>query len=341
MMWVGSLGGMEQPLLERAELSFELIPAAAIRGKNPLAAIKSLWMLSRGYLASRNIIRRFGPTVLFVTGGYVSVPATLAAWRSGVPVLIYLPDIEPGLAVKFLARFASRVAVTAAETCAYFKEGLTVVTGYPVRPELEVAAKEGCAAKAGARRQLDLDDDLPVLLVFGGSRGARSINQAVSREIKAYLEVCQVVHISGTLDETWVRARRDELSPELQQRYRVFAYLHEDMIAALLSADLVISRAGASVMGEYPAIGLPSILVPLPIAGGHQALNAAYLARHQAAIVVEDGDLKLSLRETAIDLIKNKTRLEAMSQACSRLARPDAALRLAQEIVEVGTHGGN
>ena len=337
---------MEHALVERAGLTFESIAALGLRGKNPFASGQGLWALSQGYRQSGQIIRRFRPNALFVTGGYVCVPVTLAARQAGVPIIIYLPDIEPGLAIKFLARFAKRVAVTAHEAQQFFKPGLTVVTGYPVRDELFSPSFQGGGwgevreVKTAARRQLSLRDDLPVLMVFGGSRGARSINQAVTQQIEAYLQVSQVVHVMGTLDEAWVLARRAELSPDWQTRYRVSAYLHDEMVTALLAADLVISRAGASVLGEFPAAGLPAILVPYPYAGAHQNSNAAYLARHQAAMVINDADLNQHLRDMAIDLLTDRERLEAMRQASANLAKPEAATRLAQEIVEVKTAYG-
>jgi UDP-N-acetylglucosamine--N-acetylmuramyl-(pentapeptide) pyrophosphoryl-undecaprenol N-acetylglucosamine transferase len=332
---------MEQALVERAGLKFESISAVGLRGKNPAAALGSLWYLSQGYRQSRQILRRFQPDLLFITGGYVGVPVTLAAWQARVPVVIYLPDIKPGLAIKFLARFARQVAVTAPEAEQYFRPGLAVVTGYPVRPELFDPPFAGeDQAQATARRLLNLEEDLPVLIVFGGSRGARSINRAVTANLEAYLEVCQIVHISGTLDEAWVQARRASLPPELQARYHVSAYLHEQMITALIAADLAISRAGASVLGEFPAVGLPAILVPYPYAGAHQACNANYLTRHNAAVTIKDDvDLDQMLKQTAANLIINPEKLQAMRKACEKLARPDAASRLAQVILEVGSHG--
>jgi UDP-N-acetylglucosamine--N-acetylmuramyl-(pentapeptide) pyrophosphoryl-undecaprenol N-acetylglucosamine transferase len=328
---------MEEALVERAGLKIELIAAKGLRGKNPLAALNGLWELVKGYKQSWQIIKRFQPDVLFITGGYVCVPVTLAAYRARIPILIYLPDIEPGLAIKFLARFATRVAVTTSETRKFFQPGLAVVTGYPVRAEL-VTASLRPNRQEEARRRLGLSHDLPVLLVFGGSRGARSINQAVADQLEAYLQVCQVIHVSGTLDEALVQARRNELPPALQARYHPFAYLHEEMSSALLAADLVISRAGASVLGEFPVIGLPAILAPYPYAGTHQALNAEYLARYQAALVVEDANLRQQLKETVINLITDIERLQAMSQACKNLAKPEASVHLAHEIVEVGSH---
>jgi len=337
ILWIGSVGGMEEALVKRAGLKIELISAAGLRGKNPVAALKGLLALSRGYGQSKRLIQQFQPDVLFITGGYVGVPVTLAAKQMSVPIIIYLPDFEPGLAVKFLVRFADKVAVTTEETRRFFKPGLTVVTGYPVRPELCVEPVND--NKATARLKLDLLESLPTLLVFGGSRGARSINQAVASQIEGYLDVCQVVHISGMLDTEWVQARRAELPPRLQARYHVFAYLHEEMTSALLAADLVISRAGAGVMGEYPAAGLPSILVPLPIAGGHQWQNAAYLTRHGAAVSIDNANLNRDLQKTATNLIKDAEKLQAMRKAAQRLAKPDAANRLAQAILEVKSNG--
>jgi UDP-N-acetylglucosamine--N-acetylmuramyl-(pentapeptide) pyrophosphoryl-undecaprenol N-acetylglucosamine transferase len=339
--WVGSVGGMEQALVERADLTFESIAASGLRGKNPTAVLQGVWTLGQGYLQSRRIIRRFQPDVLFVTGGYVCAPVTLAARQAGTPVIIYLPDIEPGLAIKFLARLAKRVAVTAEESRQFFKPGLTVVTGYPVRAEL-VKCSSGdsdAAVKAEARRQLGLRADLPVLLVFGGSRGARSINRAVAGDIEALLAVSQVIHVSGSLDEAWVKARRSDLPAALQARYQVSAYLHEEMIAALQAADLAVSRAGASILGEFPAAGLPAILAPYPYAGAHQALNAAYLAKQGAALVIEDAELDGRLKDTVLELITDQNKLRAMQTASSTLAKPQAASRLAQEILEVGAHG--
>lgn len=340
ILWVGSRGGMEQALVERAGLKFKSVSAVGLRGRNPATAVGSLWFMSQGYRESRQILSRFQPDALFITGGYVTVPVTLAAWRAGVPVVIYLPDLEPGLAIRFLARFARRVAVTAPEAEQFFRPGLAVVTGYPVRTELfwPPFMDEG-QKKSAARRRLGLRDDLPVVMVFGGSRGARSLNRAITGDLEAYLEVGQVLHISGPMDEGWVKERRAGLPAALQARYNVAAYLHEQMVAALIAADLVVSRAGASVLGEFPAAGLPAILVPYPYAGAHQARNAAYLTRHNAAVMIEDAELDRKLRDTVIDLITRPDKLQAMRKACKSLARPDAAARLAQVILEVGSYG--
>lgn len=327
---------MELELVTRAGLDIELIPAGGLRGKDPVSAAKGLLALGRGYRRSRQVMRWFEPDALLVTGGYVCVPMTIAAWQANIPILIYLPDIEPGLAIKFLARLADRVAVTADETKAFFRPGQTLVTGYPVRPDLASTSAEH---KAAARQQLGLADNWPVLLVFGGSQGARSINQAVAAAIEQFLAVSQVIHVTGKLDIDWVQARRAELPAHWQTRYHVAAYYHEEMTAALQAADLVVSRAGASVLGEFPATGLPAILVPYPYAGSHQKRNAEYLAHHGAAVVIEDAELPVKLGQTTLNLLANRVKLAAMSQASRALSKPEASLRLARAVLEVRHNG--
>lgn len=336
ILWVGSRGGLEQGLVERNGLAFSAISAAGVRGKGPAAGVAGLIRLAKGYAESRRIISRFQPEALFVTGGYVSVPVTLAARRAGVPIIIYLPDIEPGLAIKNLARFADRVAVTVPEAQPFFKPGLAVVTGYPVRAELAAGVTE--PVKQQARQQLGLTNDKPVLFVFGGSRGASSLNRTVIEHLPAWLAHCQLIHMTGSLDESWTQAKWAELPPAQQAGYWVAAYLHEEMVPALQAADLVVSRAGASTLGEFPALGLPAILVPYPHAGAHQARNAAYLVRQGAALSVADARIGDELSQMVLDLLAKPERLRAMSQASRQLARPDAAFRLAQEIVGV-SHG--
>jgi len=329
---------MEKKLVERAGLTIELIPAVGLRGKNPIITLKSLWTLRKGYQHSMRLIQTYQPDVLFVTGGYVCVPVTLAASRVNLPVLIYLPDIQPGLAIKFLARYAWRIAVTAKESEQFFRPDQTVVTGYPVRSEL-VATAGDPSGQADARRQLGFLDELPLLLVFGGSRGARSINLAVVDNLQDFLAVGQLLHITGPLDFDLVQTRRAELPARLQARYQVTSYLHDEMVPALLAADLVVSRAGASVMGEFPVAGSPAILVPYPHAGAHQALNADYLARHGAAEVINDEDLARDLKDTVLNLLTNPEKLQTMRTACQRIAVPEAADRLAKEILEVRAYG--
>ncbi len=324
-LWVGGEGGMEARLVERAGIPFRAIPAAGVHGVGLRQLPGNLAKLARGAAASRRILREFQPDVLFFTGGYVAVPMALAGGRT--PILLYVPDIEPGLALKTLARFADRIAVTAEESARYFaRRERVAVTGYPVRPELAAWSRQE------ARRALNLSAEAPVLLVFGGSKGARSINKAVLARLPALLELAQVVHISGELDWPEVEARAKELN---HPRYRPSPYLHEEMGAALAAADLALSRAGASTLGEYPLFGLPSILAPYPYAWRYQKVNADYLVRNGAALLLEDARLAEELLPTMRSLLQNPARLDAMRSAVKSLAHPQAAAEIGRFLLEL------
>ncbi len=330
ILWVGSIGGMEASLLERAKIPFRGIDAAGLRGKNPLAMAKGAVTLLKGYLQSRKLLRNFQPDVLFVTGGYVCVPMTLAAHRTGVPVVIYLPDIRPGQAIKFLSRYATRVAVTAPPAQKFFPAGLTVVTGYPVRPELY------SADRAAAQQHFGLNSDVPTVLVFGGSQGARSINRVIANRdaLNQLLSHAQLIHISGQRDAEWTQAVWHDLPSAQQQLYRLFPYLHTEMAEAFAAADVIISRAGASILGEAPAVGVPSILVPYPYSGAHQWQNAQYMEEQGAAIAVPDEQLTTDLLPTIIALLTDSYGRAAMSHAAKKLAHPNAARAIAQVLEE-------
>ena len=327
ILWVGTQGGMEAALIQRANIPFKAIPAAGLHGVGLRNLPGNLLRLTKGYLEAGRILRDYKPDVLFFTGGFIAGPVALAGWR--IPNLLYVPDIEPGMALKLSAIFADRIALSAEDSTRFFNRKHTIVTGYPVRPEL------GRWNRETGREQLGLSSDLPVLLVAGGSRGARSINQAVMNNLPTLLEKMQVIHISGELDWETIEANRGHLDQRLGNRYLAYPYLHEDMGAALAAADLVVSRAGASTLGEYPLFGLPAILVPYPFAWRYQKVNADYLSRHGAAVILEDDQLQQGLPLLVGELLENPKKLQAMSTAMRGLAQPDAAAKIAGQLVEL------
>jgi UDP-N-acetylglucosamine--N-acetylmuramyl-(pentapeptide) pyrophosphoryl-undecaprenol N-acetylglucosamine transferase len=247
-------------------------------------------------------------------------------------VVLYLPDLYPGWAVRAIAPLSRKICVTAAESLRKLPAGRTIVTGYPVREEFRAINRRE------ARTRLGIDPEENVLFVAGASSGARSINKAVSLELSSLLELCEVIHISGTRDEPWLAEIRDGLPDATRSRYHLYGYMHDDFPLAMAAADLALCRAGASVLGELPAVGLPAVLVPLPIAGGHQRPNARYLQKNGAAVILEDEDLDRMLPVVG-GLLHDKARLRAMSEASHRLSRPDAAGRIARILIEVA--GGN
>ena len=188
-----------------------------------------------------------------------------------------------------------------------------------------------------ARRFFALEEQLPVLLVLGGSKGARSINQAVATALPALLQEMQVIHITGKLDWQMIEQTRADLSTEQLNRYRPYSYLHDEIGAAMRLADLALTRAGASTLGELPIFGLPAILVPYPYAWRYQRVNASYLVRHGAAIQIEDAQLAAQILPRVRDLISDKDQLQKMSQAMSSLAKPEAATKIAGLLRELAT----
>ncbi len=291
----------------------------------PSVAARSLWRAGRGARQCAAILQEFRPDVTLVTGGFVAAPVVWASWRAGVPVLIYLPDIEPGVAIRYLSRLARRVAVSFPEVARHFP-GKALVTGYPVRRSFLTVAGQ----RNAARQALGLADDAPVVLVFGGSRGARSINQALATALTELLSACQVVHVTGTLDWPEARERVQALPGHLRHRYHIYPYLHQEMAQAMAAADLAIARAGASTLGEFPVMGLPSVLVPYPYSGQHQEANADYLVARGAALKVADHELPSRLAPTVLRLLDQPDTLAAMRQAASDLAVRDAAAAIAE-----------
>ncbi len=324
-LWVGSEGGMEADLVKRAGLPYRLIPAAGLHGVGLRALPGNLLQLGRGVLASQRILHGFRPDVLFFTGGYVSVPMAFAGQR--IPMLLYVPDIEPGMALKALARFADRITVTAPDSQRYFKQKV-IVTGYPLRPDL------ANWARYQARTALGLSSNKPTVLVFGGSKGAHSLNQAVLDHLPALLELAEVVHISGQLDWDEVEEAEAGLKSAQKKRYHTFPYMHE-MGKVLAAADLVVSRSGASCLGEFPFFGLPAILVPYPHAWRYQKVNASYLAQHGAAVILDDSRLQEELLDTIKVLLDNPGKRESMKAAMRSLSKPDAAQAIASQLMEL------
>jgi len=325
VLWVGGVGGMEASLVQREGIAFTAVPAAGVHGVGPRQLPGNLLRLARGVPAARRAITRFQPDVLLFTGGYVGVPVALAAGRR--PKVTYVPDLEPGLALKVVSRGAAAVCVTAEEARGFYPtRQRVVVTGYPTRPGLQQAEKPQ------ARLRLGLQEEGPVLLVFGGSRGARSINEALWSCLENVLHTAQVVHVTGELDWPRVAAIRERLGGTLGQRYHPYAYLHEEMGLALAAADLAVARAGASTLGELPLFGLPAALVPYPYAWRYQKLNAEHLVRHGAAVVLDDPKLGEQMLPAIRSLLGDPGRLHGMAEAARRLRRPEAAQTIAAEI---------
>jgi UDP-N-acetylglucosamine--N-acetylmuramyl-(pentapeptide) pyrophosphoryl-undecaprenol N-acetylglucosamine transferase len=324
-------GGFERRLVEEANIPFAAVDevfAGPIVGVNPLRAMTSLVLMSMGIVQSLILLLRHQPAAILLTGGWANVPLALAAWLRRVPMLVYLPDIEPGSTIKLLARFAQKVAITVPDSAQYFRTGQTVVTGYPLRQAVYHATRDA------ALQHFKLDSSRRTLLVFGGSRGARSINIALTSILPDLLqEPIQILHVTGTLD--YERVQTEVAAIPDKMHYHSDAYLDDTMGMALAAADMVLSRAGASVLGEFPFFGLPAILVPYPYAWRYQKTNADYLAARGAAVRLDDDKMTTELLPLLRDWLHHPTKLKDMRAAAKALAQPHGAEHLAQVLVEL------
>lgn len=331
LAFVGSVGGFERPLLKETSIqfaSYDEVRAGPIHGVNPLKALVSAVQLIIGTVQALWLVGRRRPKALLLTGGWVGLPVALAAWVWRVPSLIFLPDIEPGLTIQVLRRFATKVALTVDESKVYFPANETVTTGYPLRQTMLAATREAGITHFG------LDAGRKTLLVFGGSRGSRAINTVVLDVLPELLaDGVQVIHVTGTLDWAEIEARVKQM-PDTTH-YHVYPYLHHEMGLAMAAADLVVCRSGASVLGEFPQFGLPSILVPLAWAWRYQKVNAEYLESRGAAIDMNESEMVEYLLPTVRALLGDAARLADMRGSAKALARPDGAQRAAKELAKL------
>ncbi len=338
LTYIGSVDGMEAELVAReSDLPFRSVHAAPLRGRARGALVGGLLTLLRGIADAWRLIGRERPDAILGTGGYVCVPIMLAARLRGVRTALYLPDVVPGLAVRLLSRIVTITICTSEATKPHLWGVRLRVTGYPVRRAF------GASDKQTAREACTLRQDWPVVFVYGGSRGARSINHAIAEILEPLLELTQVIHLCGREgDEAMLQRAAAELPEWLRERYRLYPYLHAErtddapsLFDAFASADLVISRSGASVLGELPAAGVPAILIPYPHV--HQEENADALVAAGAALKIADHDLAVTgdalegpLYRALYRLITDWMVRGTMEARMAEQHRPDAAAAIAR-----------
>jgi UDP-N-acetylglucosamine--N-acetylmuramyl-(pentapeptide) pyrophosphoryl-undecaprenol N-acetylglucosamine transferase len=314
----------EAELVPAAGYPFHELQVAGLDRRNPLKAARAAGLAARAVGRARRLVRDGRFDVVMGGGGYVAGPVGLAAVTRRVPLVLTEADSHLGISNRLLARFAERVFLAFP---LQGREGERYeVTGRPIPPGTVGADR------AAARRRFTIPEGDPCLLVFGGSLGARTLNEA-ALEAFGREAPCFVLHVSGRRDHEDLRARLDALgSPP---HYRLEAYV-EPFADAYAAADLACARAGGSVF-ELAAAGLPSILVPYPHAtADHQAGNARWMADGGAAVVVPDAELDGErLAKEVRALLGDPPRLERMSAAARALSRPDAAERIADGIFDV------
>lgn len=339
ILYLGSNDGLENEIIPAAGFRFETIKAGKLRRYVSWQTLTGVARVPVGMAQAVSIVRKFRPAVAFTSGGYVAVPAGLAARLNGVPLLMHQQDVPPNLSNKLLAPLASRISVAFADSLRYFPRRKTLQLGNPVRQEILDAR---AITPQQARRQLGFMAEIPLVLVTGGSQGARHLNQVTDQALPQLLQHCQVLQISGKqlYEETRVLAEESMqgLDENVKQRYRLVPYLNEEMPAALQAAALVVCRSGAATLSELAALSKPSILVPLPPAIGSspQEANAAMFERQQAALVIRDMDVKPDLLvDRVISVLSSDTQQEAMAEAARTFAMPEATRAIAATILKM------
>lgn len=322
----GTEGRGEREMVEARGVRFDGVPSAAIRGKNPLQLAHAGGRLAVGLATAIRKLRAFRPNVLFSTGGYASFPCSLAARVLRVPLVVFLPDVEPGWAVKVERRLATRIATTTEAGRRRLPSEKTYVTGYPVREEFRTASRQATRTALGAGER-------PVVLVAGASQGAATLNRAVFRGLPDLCRRALVIHITGRSDVDEAQERRAGLPDAQRDAYHPAAF-RDDLPSLMVASDVAVMRAGASVLGELPAAGLPAILVPGRFAGGHQRANAAWLADGGAAEVLPESRIG-ELLPRVFTLLDDPARLQHMREAARSLDRPAAADDIARIVLEV------
>jgi UDP-N-acetylglucosamine--N-acetylmuramyl-(pentapeptide) pyrophosphoryl-undecaprenol N-acetylglucosamine transferase len=324
--FVGARRGLEARVVPEAGYTIELLPGRGLQRRFTLANLRAAWDSLRAFAHARRVVRATQPDVVVGVGGYASLPCLVAARLARVPAVVHEQNAAPGLANRVAVRMGAKAAVSLPGT----PLRSAILTGNPVRSEI-----------AATRRPPDLNR--PLIAVFGGSLGAGRLNEAALELYERFRDSADVVihHVTGPRNYEHCAARLAAIRrPGDALAYELVAY--EDHMEHLYArTTIAVCRAGAVTVAELAAAGVPSVLVPLPGApGDHQTRNAEALAAADAAVVVPDDEcdgerLDAELRA----LLGDPVRLESMSAAARRLARPDAAARLADLVEEVARDG--
>ena len=316
-------------LSSRSEFRVEKMPTIGLPSPFSPAIFRFTQRFNESLSLSRRIYRAFKPNVVLGMGGFTSTAPVLAGRLRGIPTLIHESNAIPGKANRLTARMVRAVLLGFADCAKFFPKVRTEITGTPLRAELQRIDR------AEARRKLGLREDLPTLLIMGGSQGAAGINQGMLKALPALQgQPFQVIHLTGARDE--------RLVADNYQRENIPAYVaafHHAMGEAYSAADLAIARSGAASLSELAAFGLPSLLIPFPYAADdHQTRNAEIFARADAAILLREADLADDILARKIrELISDPDKLGRMSENSTRLA-PKNAAALVADTMERYTH---
>ena len=326
----------DEGLLLKKDVRFMQVKTGKMRRYFSIANIGDIFKTIGGLWDAFFKIYRDFPDVIFGKGGYASFPAIFAARILGIPVMLHESDAIPGKVNRWAAKFAKRIAISFPESVKYFPESKTAFTGNPVRKEILGRTP------VEAREVFQLEENLPVILILGGSQGAKTINDIILDVAPELVKFSQIIHQCGKNNIEEVKGRlsvifENEKTPH-KSRYHIFSYLNDDELRNAQSvAKIVISRAGASSIFEIASWGIPSIIIPLSnSAQGHQRENAYTYARTGAAEVIEESNLTAHILLSEIkQLLDDPKKWDEMKEATKDFSQPKAARKIARELLNV------
>lgn len=332
ILFVGALGKMEMEKVPRAGFPITGLPVSAFHRRLTLKNLLFPFRLAASLLKARKVVRTFNPGLVIGTGGFASGPVLRVATRRGIPSLIQEQNSFPGVTNRLVAQKASLICVAYPGMEKFFPAGTLRLTGNPVRTDLLLSADKKPVSAAA----FSLNTELPVVLVFGGSQGARTLNLCMASQIGRLAgEPVQVIWQTGA-------AYQEEALQKVQEagasNIRVLDFIY-NMDEAYAASDLVVCRSGAMTLSELALLGKPSILVPFPAAAeDHQTKNARVYADARAAILVPDHEAEQTLVDTLLKLAASPAELNRMAEKVTAFAKPDATHAIAELALSLITH---
>ncbi|MGY4689734.1 undecaprenyldiphospho-muramoylpentapeptide beta-N-acetylglucosaminyltransferase [Salibacterium sp. K-3] len=318
-LYIGTEHGLESDIVPRAGIRFETITISGFQRRLTWKNARTIWRFWRGTKKAGQMLTSFGADIVVGTGGYVAGPVVFAASKLGIPSLIHEQNSIPGLTNKFLSRFVDKVAVSFEDSAAYFPASKVCWTGNPRASEVVMEISDNPLPALG------LDKDKKTVVIVGGSRGARPINEAFIEALpEAGNKKWQYLYITGSVHYDKVTEEAEKAGSPDNVVIQPFIHNMPDVLAF---TDVLISRAGATTLAEITALGVPSILVPSPyVTNNHQEKNAESLKRAGGAIVrrEDEWDAAALIQDTDA-ILSDQTKWETMHNAAKTLAAPDAA----------------
>ncbi len=327
-LYVGTEKGLEKKIVEKQGVPFKSIDITGFKRKISFENVKTIIKFLKGVQESKKIIKSFMPDIVIGTGGFVCGPVVYAAAKMKVPTIIHEQNSVPGLTNKFLSKYVDRVAICFVEASPFFPEAKVKLTGNP-------RATEVADLPHSKKENLGLDPFLKTVMIVGGSRGAKPINDAVITALERFRQKdYQVLYITG--EHHYDKVKEEVKKLDNPSNVIIKSFL-DNMPEYLKNIELIVSRAGATTLSEINALGVPSILIPSPyVTNNHQEKNARALEQHGAAKVITETQLTSEILLKEIDeIIGNPEKWQVMSNRSRELGIPDAASKMYKLINEL------